>query len=223
MPGKRTATAVRGKRRSGDLMPQAPDSLEEIWPTRETRRQRTSMTEAQPETLEGGAVSPPQIDRVAEVLGPLEQVVLAADQELGSIQQQVSVQEGEEAAHVERRVREAAVAQRKRLGDLRGEMTDRRSEITARFDAILALLDEVDRDLATRAGADVRVTLTERQRVEIAHDVPPATGYAPAPPAPPAALGAPPNVPVAPAPESAKPRKERGFARWFRRSKRSSS
>ncbi len=183
------------------------------------------MTEAQPETLDGGAVSPPQIDRVAEVLGPLEQVVLAADQQLGSIQQQVSVQEGEEAAHVESRVREAAVAQRKRIGDLRGEMTDRRAEITARFDAILALLDNVDRDLAARAGAgsDVHVTLTERQRVEIAHDVPPAAGLAPPPPATPSVPGAPPNLPGASAPESAKPRKEKGFARWFRRSKRASS
>jgi len=183
------------------------------------------MTEAQPKTLEQGEVGPPQIDRVAEVLGPLEQVVLAADQQLGSIQQQVSVQEGEEAAHVERRVREAAVAQRKRIGDLKGELTDRRSELTARFDAILQLLDEVDRDLAMRggAGSDVRVTLTERQRVEIAHDAPPAANLAAAPSASSSVPGAPPYMPSASAPEPAQPAKEKGFARWFRRSKRSSS
>lgn len=199
-------------------MAQAPDSLEEIWPSPGNRGPTNSMTETQPTTLEQGEVSPPQFDRVAEVLGPLEQVVLDADQKLGSIQQQVSVQAGEESAHVERRVREAAVAQRQRISDLKQELTSRRSELAARFDAILQLLDEVDRDLALRAGAgsDVRVTLTERQRVEIAHDVPPATDpTAVAPGAPPSTATLANSEPTT--------RKERRFARWFRRSKRPSA
>lgn len=205
-------------------MPQAVDSLDEIWPSPPSRGPTSSMTETQPDTqpttLDEGEVSPPQFDRVAEVLGPLEQVVLAADQKLGSIQQQVSVQAGEESAHVERRVREAAVAQRQRIGDLRQELTGRRSELSARFDAILQLLEEVDRDLALRAGeggADVRVTLTERQRVEVSHEIPPAIDLTAAP-----AAGPPSTAPAAAATPS-KPPKERGFARWFRRSKRESA
>lgn len=201
-------------------MSQALDSLDEIWPSPGSRGPTNSMTEPQPTTLEQGEVSPPQFDRVAEVLGPLEQVVLAADQKLGSIQQQVSVQAGEESAHVEHRVREAAIAQRHRIGALREELTSRRSELSARFDAILQLLEEVDRGLALRAGegsADVRVTLTERQRVEISHEIPPATDLTAAPDA------GPPSTAPADAVKPSKPRKERRIARWFRRSKRSSA
>ena len=203
-------------------MSQAPDSLDENWPSPGGRGPTSPMTEPQPQQAspEGGEVVPPQFDRVAEVLGPLEQVVLAADQRLGAIQQQVSVQAGEESAHIERRVREAAAAQRQRIANLRQELTSRRSEVSSRFDTILQLLDEVDRDLALRAGAEVQVALTERQTVEIAHEVPPATGLTPAaavapPPAPPAAA---PAAATAPAPP-----KEGRLARWFRRSKNGSS
>lgn len=185
------------------------------------------MNEPQPKTVEQGEVSPPQFDRVAEVLGPLEQVVLAADQRLGTIQQQVSVQAGEEAAQIERRVREAAATQRQRIAELRGELTDRRSELSARFDAILSLLDEVDRDLALRAGQgspDLAVTLTERQTVEVAHDLPTQPNLAAPPAAQPFGVpGAPPGTPPAAAAQPVKPAKENRFSRWFRRSKRSSA
>src|SRR5205814_26274 len=56
------------------------------------------------------------------------------------------------------------------------------SELATRFDAMLTVLDEVDRALAVQGGwsngssertsGDVKVTVTERQRVEIAHDAP---------------------------------------------------
>jgi hypothetical protein len=205
-------------------MAQAPDSLEEIWPSRPGGGKASPtpdpQSQAQAGAGQGSEVSPPQFDRVAEVLGPLEQVVLAADQRLGTIQQQVTVQAGEEAAHVERRVREAAVAQRQRIADLRGELTGRRTEVTARFDAILQILDEVDRDLARRAGVEpsgVQVTLTERQRVEVAHEAPTAAH----PVAPPAAQPAAATAAGAPAQAQPQQRKEGRLSRWFRRSKRS--
>jgi hypothetical protein len=178
--------------------------------------------------IEGVEESPPEIERVADVLGPLEQVVLSADQKLGSIQQQVTSQTAEASAEVDRRVREAAVEQRRRVAQLRGDLTDRASELGARFEAIFKLLDEVDRDLALRAGdgtAAVSVTVTERQRLQISHEQPaagqPAVAAPPAPAAPSSQ-----TVPPAqanPLTQTSKPRKEKGIRRWFRRSKRSSA
>jgi hypothetical protein len=194
------------------------------------------MNEPNPVKIEGVEESPPHIERVTKVLGPLEEVVLAADQRLGSIQQQVSTQTGEASAEVDRRVSEAAIEQRQRIAQLRGDLTDRATELGARFEAIFKLLDEVDRDLALRSGdrsAGVSVTVTERQRVQISHEEPDASAAQAAPqsaaPAvsPPAAPGAPP-VPGAPPgqpnplAETSTPRKESGIRRWFR-SKRTSA
>jgi hypothetical protein len=180
------------------------------------------MTESQPVTVEGGAESPPEFDRVADVLGPLEQIVLAADQRLGSIQQQVAAQAGETNVEVERRVREAALDQRRQVAELRKALTDRVSELAGRFDSLLSILDEADRALAIASGestGDVRVTLTERQRLEIAHEEPSAEGVAAVAAT---ASGAPPSA--AGPEEDSKPRKEKGFRRFFRRpSKRSSA
>lgn len=198
-------------------MSQAPDSLDAVSPRPDGEHSTSEMTELQPITLEGDVESPPQFDRVADVLGPLEQIVLAADQELGSIQQQVAVQAGQSSAEVDRRVREAAVEQRGRVAELRKELTDRVSELAGRFDALLSVLDEVDRELAVAAG-DVRVTVTERQRVEISHEVPAAGG--PAATAPPAKAA---PTAIDSAEKTSKPRKEKGIRRWFRRSKRSSA
>ena len=192
------------------------------------------MNDPNPVKIEGVEENPPQIERVATVLGPLEEVVLAADQRLGSIQQQVSTQTGEASAEVDRRVSEAAIEQRQRIAELRGDLTDRASELGARFEAIFKLLDEVDRDLALRSGdrsAGVSVTVTERQRVQISHEQPAAAAApAAAPPqnTPPPAQGAPPSPgapPGQPNPlaETSTPSKESGIRRWFRRSKRSSA
>ncbi len=208
-------------------MSQALDSLEGIWPSPRGSGTTSSMTDPKPVELEGVEESPPQIERVADVLGPLEQVVLAADQKLGSIQQQVSTQTGEASAEVERRVREAAVEQRRRVAELRNDLTARASELGARFEAIFKLLDEVDRDLAVRAGdgTAVSVTVTERQRVQISHEPAagePAAASAPPAQAPPSSQTAPPGQ-ANPLMETSKPRKEKGIRRWFRRSKRSSA
>jgi hypothetical protein len=176
------------------------------------------MNESQPVTVEGEAESPPEFDRVAEVLGPLEQIVLAADQRLGSIQEQVAAQAGETDVEVERRVREAAVEQRRQVAELRKALTERVSELAGRFDSLLSILDEADRALAIASGeptGDVRVTVTERQRLEISHEQQPAEAAATTPGAPPSAT---------PAGEAPKPRKEKGIRRFFRRpSKRSSA
>jgi hypothetical protein len=192
------------------------------------------MNEPNPVKIEGVEESPPHIERVTKVLGPLEEVVLAADQRLGSIQQQVSTQTGEASAEVDRRVSEAAIEQRQRIAQLRGDLTDRASELGARFEAIFKLLDEVDRDLALRSGdrsAGVSVTVTERQRVQISHEEPEASAAPavapqnaapavppPAAPGPPPVPGAPPGQPN-PLAETSTPRKESGIRRWFRRSK----
>jgi hypothetical protein len=177
------------------------------------------MNESQPVTVEGEAESPPEFDRVADVLGPLEQIVQAADQRLGSIQKQVSAQAGETHVEVERRVREAAVEQRRQVAELRQALTERVSELAGRFDSLLSILDEADRSLAIASGepaaGDVRVTVTERQRLEISHEQPPAEAAA-------TPQGAPPSA--ASAGEAPEPRKEKGIRRFFRRpSKRSSA
>jgi hypothetical protein len=201
-------------------MSQALDSLDGIWPSPQGSGATSSMTDPTVK-LEGIEESPPEIARVADVLGPIEQVVLAADQKLGSIQQQVTTQTGEASADVERRVREAAVEQRQRVAQLRDDLTDRASELGARFEAIFNLLDEVDRDLAMRAGdgAAVRVTVTERQRVQIAHEE--SAAALPTQGAP-LSQTAPPTQ-ANPLTQTSKPRKEKGTRRWFRRSKRSSA
>src|SRR3954451_10426546 len=110
------------------------------------------MTESPPAPTEGGAESPPEFDRVADVLGPLEQIVLAADQRLGTIQQQVATQASETNLDVERRVRETAAEQRRQVAELRRALTERVSELAGRFDALLSVLDDADRALAIASG-----------------------------------------------------------------------
>jgi hypothetical protein len=206
-------------------MSQAPDSLEAVDRWQEGSRLTSAMMEGQPTMAFEDVESPPEFDRVADVLGPIEQVVLAADQQLGSIQQRASSEAGEMSAQAEQRIREASDEQRRRVAELRAELTDRVSELATRFDAMLTVLDEVDRTLAvqggwsdgaTDRGSDVRVTVTERHRVEISHEEP-AAGEQEAE-ASPASVAPPGETPVPPRKETKK-----GIRRWFRRSKRSSA
>jgi hypothetical protein len=213
-------------------MSQVPDSLEAVDPWQDGSGLTSTMMEGQPKAedqpkaLEGGVESPPQFDRVADVLGPLEQVVLAADQQLGSIQQRVSSEAGEMTAQAEQRIREASDEQRRRIAELRAELTDRVSELATRFDAMLTVLDEVDRTLAIQGGwsegadrgSDMQVTVTERHRVEIAHEEPAADEKEPD--GPPASVAPPVDSPVPPAKDK---KKKKGKRRWFRRSKGSST
>jgi hypothetical protein len=150
-------------------MPEAPDSLGSVGPPPGGGGSETAMTEGKPTRTGSEVEAPPEFDRVADVLGPLEQIVLAADQKLGTIQQQVASQAGDSAADIERRVRESAVEQRRKVAELRGELTERVTELAGRFDALLGVLDEADRELAGWAGepTDVSVTVTERQRVQL--------------------------------------------------------
>ena len=175
-------------------MPEAPDSLGTVGPPPGGGGSETGMTEGKPTRSGADMEAPPEFDRVADVLGPLEQIVLAADQKLGSIQQQVASQAGDSTAEIERRVRESAVDQRRKVAELRGELTERVTELAGRFDALLGILDQADRELAGWAGepTDVSVTVTERQRVQLSPQAPPGV--------PPGAQpGAPPGL-VTPAP-----------------------
>ena len=175
-------------------MPEAPDSLGSVGPPPGGGGSETGMTEGKPTRAGADVDAPPEFDRVADVLGPLEQIVLAADQKLGSIQQQVASQAGDSTAEIERRVRESAVDQRRKVAELRGELTERVTELAGRFDALLGVLDQADRELAGWAGepTDVSVTVTERQRVQLSPQAPPGV--------PPGAQpGAPPGL-VTPAP-----------------------
>jgi len=100
-------------------MSQVPDSLEAVDLWQDGSGLTSAMMEGQPKAedqpkaLEDGVESPPEFDRVADVLGPLEQVVLAADEQLGSIQQRVSSEAGEMSAQAEKRIREASDEQRR--------------------------------------------------------------------------------------------------------------
>ena len=212
-------------------MSQAPDSLEALDPWQERSGSTSAMMEGQPKALEGGVESPPEFGRVADVLGPLEQVVLAADQQLGSIQQRVSSEAGELSAQAEQRIREASDEQRRRIAGLRAELTDRVSELATRFDAMLTVLDEVDRTLAIQGGwsdgadrgSDMRVTVTERHRVEISHELAADKQESDVPPesdGPPASVAPPVDSPVPPQKEK---KKKKGIRSWFRRSKGSSA
>jgi hypothetical protein len=202
-------------------MAAALDSLESIVPWHEGRGGFSAMTDPHPTTLEGGAEAAPEFERVTDVLGPLEQIVLAADQEIGSIQERVESETGEMSTHVDARVRQAALEQRARVLEMREALIGRASELATRFDAMLKILDQAERELAKQglpegepsdSGAEIRVTLTERRRVTISQDQPPSAEAA--------APGAPPL-------ESAKlsfpPKEGKGFRRWFRRFKRSAA
>jgi hypothetical protein len=169
-------------------MPEAPDSLGSAGPPPPGGVSGMSMTEGKPIKSGAETDAPPEFDRVADVLGPLEQIVLAADQQLGTIQQEVAVQAGDSAAEIDRRVRETAAEQRRRVAELRGELTNRVTELAGRFDALLGVLDEADRELAGWAGepAAVNVTVTERQRVQLPPKSDPSV-----PPGAPPALGGP--------------------------------
>jgi hypothetical protein len=169
------------------------------------------MTDPQPTkpvTGEGGAQSPPEFDRVAE--------------RLATIQQQVSAQAGEASAEVERRVQAAAVEQRGRVADLRKELTDRVTELAGRFDTLLSVLDDVDRELAATAG-DVRVTVTEQAPAQ----VPQKAGEPSAPPAKQAPATAPPAAAGAPAQQQDEKKSEEKLSekspilRFLRRGRRS--
>lgn len=203
-------------------MIESPDSLEAVVPALNGNGAARSTMDPHPATLAGDEESPPEFDRVVDVLGPLEQIVLAADQELGSIQQRISAETGEMTDDIERRVRDAALEQRRRVAQLRTELTDRASELAVCFEAMLNMLDEADRGLAIQAGveptpedraADVRVTVTERQTVTISHEGGLSGELG-------ASAGPPPiNQPA----KDETPRKEKRFRRWFRRSKGSSA
>ena len=168
-------------------MPEAPDSLGTVGPPPGGGGSETGMTEGKPTRSGADIDAPPEFDRVADVLGPLEQIVLAADQKLGSIQQQVASQAGDSTAEIERRVRESAVDQRRKVAELRGELTERVTELAGRFDALLGVLDQADRELAGWAGepTDVSVTVTERQRVQLSPQAPPGVPPGVQPSAPP--------------------------------------
>jgi hypothetical protein len=174
-----------------------------------------------PISLEGGAERPPEFDRVADVLGPLEQIVQAADQKLASIQEQVAAQAGDASTEVERKIQAAAIEQRGRVADLRKELTDRVTELAGRFDTLLSVLDDVDRELATTAG-EVRVTMTEQQTAEIPAKAEPPAG-------PPQVQPTSATAPPAPAGAPAEPKKEKEeklsdkspILRFLRRSRRS--
>ncbi len=162
------------------------------------------MTESHPTTWEGDAEAAPQFERVSDVLGPLERIMLAADEEIGSIQQRVESEAGEMSEEVDERVRKAALEQRGRILKIREALTSSATELATRFDAVLKILDQAERHFAIQARiepepsqagngvGEVRVTVTERQKVTIAHDhgpqpqqPPPAKPATPAPPPPP--------------------------------------
>jgi DNA repair exonuclease SbcCD ATPase subunit len=166
--------------------------------------------ERQPDEAERAEEARPEFERVTEVLGPLEQIVLAADREIGSLQERVDAESGEVTSRIQSKVREAAVEQRGRVVKMRGELTDAATQLATRFETMLDILDQAERQLAIQAGEGpeqgMRVTLTERRRVTFSHEQ---TESAPAP------SKAPPGLEVPAEPEAAKKRK--GIRGWFRR------
>ena len=151
----------------------------------------------------------PEFDRVTEVLGPLEQIVLAADQEIGSLQERVDAESDDVSARIELQVREAAVEQRARVVQMREELTDAATQLATRFETMLDILDQAERQLSIQAG-DVRVKVTERARMTVAHEE--TTEAEPGSKAPPVIEA----TTVAEEPESPQA-KQKGIRGWFRR------
>jgi hypothetical protein len=152
----------------------------------------------------------PEFERVTEVLGPLEQIVLAADQEIGSLQERVDAESGEVTSRIQSKVREAALEQRGRVVTMRGELTEAATQLATRFETMLDILDQAERQLAVQAGESLergmRVTLTEKRRVTFSQEQ---TESGPAPSKPPPVLQAP--------TEAEAPKKKKGIRGWFRR------
>jgi hypothetical protein len=169
--------------------------------------------EPQPEPREGSQ-SPPEFDRVTDVLGPLEQIVLAADQQIGSLQERVDAESDDVSARVDQRVREAAIEQRTKVVKMREELTDAATQLATRFETMLDILDQAERQLSMQAG-DVRVKLTERGRMTISHEqtieAQPKTESEAEP------KSKPPPAIEAPVPEAASERQGKGIRGWFRR------
>jgi hypothetical protein len=195
----------------------------------------SAMTEPHPIRSEGDAEAAPEFARVSEVLGPLEQIMLAADEEIGSIQQQVESETNEMSSKVEERIRGVALEQRARVLEVREALTSSATEMANRFDAVLKILDQAERHFAIQAGVEsqpsgagngvgeVRVTVTERQRVTISGDPPeappPFAGDQPeappalAPPVPPP----PPFIGSTPGDSPAEAQQGKGIRRFIRR------
>jgi hypothetical protein len=165
---------------------------------------------SQPGETERAEEARPEFERVTDVLGPLEQIVIAADQEIGSLQERVDAESGEVTSRIQNRVRAAALEQRGRVLKMREELTDAATQLATRFETMLDILDQAERQLANQAGerpdGGMRVTLTERHRVTLSHEQ---TESGPQPSKPPPVLEAPAE------PEA--PKKRKGIRGWFRR------
>lgn len=153
----------------------------------------------------------PEFDRVTDVLGPLEQIVLAADQRIGSLQERVDAESDDVKIRIDAKVREAAIEQRGRVVEMREELTDAATQLATRFETMLDILDQAERQLSIQAG-DVRVKLTERGRMTVSHEE---TIEAEPGSKPPPTL----EAPRSPAPESKEKTKQKGkgIRGWFRR------
>jgi hypothetical protein len=167
--------------------------------------------QTQPDEAERAEEARPEFERVTDVLGPLEQIVLAADHQIGSLQERVDAESSEVTSRIQSKVREAAREQRGRVLEMRTELTDAATQLATRFETMLDILDQAERQLASQAGETepgMRVTLTEKRRVTFSHEQ---TESGPAPSAAPPVLEAPAE------PEA--PKKQKRIRRWFRRRK----
>ena len=211
-------------------MPLALGSLDRVVPGREGESVSSVETQGHPAGPEGGEQARggseqtrPEFERVTDVLGPLEQIVLAADQQIGSIQEQVDEESGEASTRIERRVREAALEQRGRVVKMREELTDAASRLATRFETMLDILDQAERQLSRQGlpegeangGREMRVTLTERRRVTISHEGPPSTAQQDSAPPPMIAAGK--EVEPGKPGKEVEPGKRKGIRGWFRR------
>src|SRR3954466_9199575 len=88
----------------------------------------------QPDEAERAEQARPEFERVTDVLGPLEQIVLAADQQIGSLQERVDSEGGEVSVRIQQRVSEAALEQRGRVLKMREELTGAATQLATRFE-----------------------------------------------------------------------------------------
>jgi hypothetical protein len=165
------------------------------------------------EPLLAEAVGEPDV--AAEGSRAIERILLSTEEELASIQDRAHAKGREINEGAELQARQLVLERRDRVAQLRADLEARASALALRFETVLDMLVATERELARRAGVpepvrDVReahwrkaiqVTLRERTRFEISHDLPPDPGVA---------------EPIATAPVEAPKRRRRWWRRWLR-------
>ncbi|MEK6277121.1 MAG: hypothetical protein AABM29_03800 [Actinomycetota bacterium] len=148
----------------------------------------------EPGAEDAAAGRPGAEDANDDAMSPLDRIVLVTERELAAIEQRAEAEAERMSGRTDRHVREMARDRRRQLILLRAELIDRVTALAIRFEGLLEVLDSADAELNRVIGDDendfsddqdgaenqIRVTVSERRRMTISHDL----SDAPLPPTP---------------------------------------